>query len=148
MSEVEKMESNDFGRSAPPTGGEKCCGVLIMIVSMFLIIITFPFSLCVCLRRVQEYERAVIFRLGRIKKGGAVGPGLFFIIPCMDSIVVTDLRTISFDVPPQEILTKDSVTVAVDAVVYYRISSPMAAVCNVSDFSKSTKLLASTTLRT
>merc|ERR1712079_994259 len=55
---------------------------------------------------------------------------------------------VSFDVPPQEILTKDSVTVAVDAVVYYRISSPMAAVCNVSDFSKSTKLLASTTLRT
>merc|ERR1719449_282444 len=97
---------------------------------------------------VQEYERAVIFRLGRIKKGAAVGPGLFFIIPCMDQIVVTDLRTVSFDVPPQEILTKDSVTVAVDAVVYYRISSPMAAVCNVSDFAKSTKLLASTTLRT
>merc|ERR1712152_99112 len=97
---------------------------------------------------VQEYERAVIFRLGRIKKGGAVGPGLFFIIPCMDSIVVTDLRTISFDVPPQEILTKDSVTVAVDAVVYYQISSPMSAVINVSDYAKSTKLLASTTLRT
>ena len=63
-------------------------------------------------------------------------------------IVVTDLRTVSFDVPPQEILTKDSVTVAVDAVVYYKISSPMSAVCNVCDFAKSTKLLASTTLRT
>ena len=63
-------------------------------------------------------------------------------------IVVTDLRTISFDVPPQEILTKDSVTVAVDAVVYYKISSPMSAVINVSDYAKSTKLLASTTLRT
>ena len=63
-------------------------------------------------------------------------------------IVVTDLRTISFDVPPQEILTKDSVTVAVDAVVYYKIQNPMAAVCNVSDYSKSTRLLASTTLRT
>ncbi len=89
----------------------------------------------------------MIFRLGRVKEGGAVGPGLFFIIPCMDQIVVTDLRTISFDVPPQEILTKDSVTVAVDAVVYYRIRNPLAAVCNVADFSKSTKLLASTTLR-
>ena len=63
-------------------------------------------------------------------------------------IVVTDLRTISFDVPPQEILTKDSVTVAVDAVVYYKISSPMSAVIYVSDYAKSTKLLASTTLRT
>jgi len=121
---------------------------IIFIFSLILIIFTFPFSLCVCVRMVQEYERAVIFRLGRVKKGGAVGPGLFFIVPCMDSIVVTDLRTVSFDVPPQEILTKDSVTVAVDAVVYYKISSPMAAVCNVSDFAKSTKLLASTTLRT
>ena len=61
---------------------------------------------------------------------------------------MTDLRTVSFDVPPQEILTKDSVTVNVDAVVYYKIKDPMAAVCNVSDYSKSTKLLASTTLRT
>jgi len=74
-------------------------------------------------------------------------PAFFFIIPCMDTIVVTDLRTVSFDVPPQEILTKDSVTVAVDAVVYYNISNPMAAVCNVENYSKSTRLLASTTLR-
>ena len=66
----------------------------------------------------------------------------------MDNIVVTDLRTVSFDVPPQEILTKDSVTVNVDAVVYYKIKDPMAAVCNVADYAKSTKLLASTTLRT
>ena len=77
-----------------------------------------------------------------------MGPGLFFIIPCMDNIAVIDLRTISFDVPPQEILTKDSVTVAVDAVVYYKIKEPLDAVCNVADYSKSTKLLASTTLRT
>lgn len=121
---------------------------IIWFFSILLIVCTFPFSLFVTVRMVQEYERAVIFRLGRVKKGGAVGPGLFFIIPCMDQIVVTDLRTMSFDVPPQEILTKDSVTVAVDAVVYYKISTPMAAVCNVSDYAKSTKLLASTTLRT
>lgn len=138
----------EVGKSEPPSGSEACCAALIKIVSIFLIIITFPFSLCVCLRMVQEYQRAVLFRLGRIKKGGAVGPGLFFIIPCMDDIIVTDLRTMSFDVPPQEILTKDSVTVAVDAVVYYCITNPMAAVCNVEDYAKSTKLLASTTLRT
>lgn len=89
----------------------------------------------------------MIFRLGRVKKGGSVGPGLFFIIPCIDSISVVDLRTVSFDVPPQEILTKDSVTVAVDAVVYYKIQNPMASVCNVENASVSTKLLASTTLR-
>jgi len=123
------------------------CSVLLTIISVFLIVITFPISLFMCIKVVQEYERAVIFRLGRIKKGGAQGPGLFFIIPCIDQCVVVDLRTVSFDVPPQEILTKDSVTVAVDAVVYYNIRNPMAAVCNVSDYTKSTKLLASTTLR-
>merc|ERR1711936_974518 len=139
---------NTKGGGDDESAGGKCVAGLIWVISIILICCTFPFSLCVCVRMVQEYERAVIFRLGRVKRGGAVGPGLFFIVPCMDSIVVTDLRTVSFDVPPQEILTKDSVTVAVDAVVYYRISSPMAAVCNVSDFSKSTKLLASTTLRT
>jgi len=127
--------------------GDGLCSVLLTIISIFLIIITFPISLFMCIKVVQEYERAVIFRLGRIKKGGAQGPGLFFIIPCIDQCVVVDLRTVSFDVPPQEILTKDSVTVAVDAVVYYNIRNPMAAVCNVSDYSKSTKLLASTTLR-
>ena len=89
-----------------------------------------------------------MFRLGRIKKGGAAGPGLFFIMPCIDHFVVTDLRTVTFDVPPQEILTKDSVTLSGDAVVYYKIKNPLAAVCNVTDYAKSTKLLASTALRT
>jgi len=123
------------------------CGVFLTVISVLLIIVTFPISLFMSIKVVQEYERAVIFRLGRVKKGGAQGPGLFFIIPCIDQCRVVDLRTVSFDVPPQEILTKDSVTVAVDAVVYYNIRNPMAAVCNVADYAKSTKLLASTTLR-
>merc|ERR1712037_318908 len=122
-------------------------GGIIMVISMLLIICTFPLSLFVTVKQVQEYQRAVIFRLGRVKKGGAVGPGLFFIIPCMDTIQVVDLRTVSFDVPPQEILTKDSVTVAVDAVVYYKIMNPMFAVCNITNAAQSTRLLASTTLR-
>jgi len=125
-----------------------CIGGLMLVISFFLIIITFPFSLFFCIRIVQEYERAVLFRLGRVRRNGTVGPGMFFIIPCLDQIMVMDLRTVSFDVPPQEILTRDSVTVAVDAVVYYRIYAPMDATCNVEDYAKSTKLLASTTLRT
>jgi len=146
------MERLERGRSVPDGGDDdsacgSCASVLIAAISWLLIICTFPLSLCVCIKMVQEYERAVIFRLGRVKRGGAVGPGLFFIVPCMDQFNVVDLRTVSFDVPPQEILTKDSVTVAVDAVVYYKISNPMSAVCNVEDFSKSTKLLAATTLR-
>ena len=66
----------------------------------------------------------MIFRLGRLVKGGAKGPGIFFIIPCIDSYEKVDLRTVTFDVPPQEVLTRDSVTVTVDAVVYYRVSNP------------------------
>lgn len=75
------------------------------------------------------------------------GPGLFFILPCVDSYSKVDLRTVTFDVPPQEILTKDSVTVAVDAVVYFRIFNAVISITNVEDAAKSTKLLAATTLR-
>ena len=96
---------------------------------------------------VQEYERAVIFRLGRLVKGGARGPGIFFVIPCIDTYTKVDLRTVSFDVPPQEILSRDSVTVAVDAVVYFRISNATVSVSNVEDYARSTRLLAATTLR-
>lgn len=96
---------------------------------------------------VKEYERAAIFRLGRILSGGAKGPGLFFILPCIDTIVNSDLRTVTFDVPPQEILTKDSVTVTVDAVVYFRIFDPIISVTNIANANYSTRLLAATTLR-
>jgi erythrocyte band 7 integral membrane protein len=111
--------------------------------------LTFPLSLFVCIKVVQEYERAVIFRLGRnVGGGGAKGPGLFFVLPCIDDLINVDLRTITIDVPPQEILTKDSVTVSVDAVIYYRIFSPVLSVNKVTDAKYSTKLLASTSLRT
>ena len=96
---------------------------------------------------MQEYERAVILRLGRILPGGAKGPGLFFILPCIDTIVKVDLRTVTFDVAPQEILTKDSVTVTVDAVCYFRIFNPVIAVTKVENAQYSTRLLAATTLR-
>lgn len=73
-----------------------------------------------------------IFVIGR--SGGARGPGVFFVLPCIDNCCIVDLRTVSFDVPPQEVLTKDSVTVSVDAVVYYRISDPLKAVIQVRKF--------------
>merc|ERR1711884_223859 len=144
----ERIPMNDNGmRDDEGSAAGGCCAFLLTFLSMFLCLITFPISIFFCIRIVQEYERAVIFRLGRIKKGGAVGPGMFFVIPCTDEIRVMDLRTVSFDVPPQEILTKDSVTVSVDAVVYYNIRNPLAAVVNVSDYSSATRLLSATTLR-
>ncbi|KAL0606261.1 Erythrocyte band 7 integral membrane protein [Plecturocebus cupreus] len=96
---------------------------------------------------IKEYERAIIFRLGRILQGGARGPGLFFILPCTDSFIKVDMRTISFDIPPQEILTKDSVTVSVDGVVYYRVQNATLAVANITNVHSATRLLAQTTLR-
>ena len=89
----------------------------------------------------------MIFRLGRIMPGGAKGPGLFCIMPCLDEYKAIDMRTISFDVPPQEILTKDSVTVAVDTVVYYRVFNATISVTNVENSSRATRLLAQTTLK-
>jgi len=124
-----------------------CMAALITFFSYVMIILTLPISIWGCVKVVQEYERAVIFRLGRLRSGGAKGPGLFFIVPCIDNYKCVDLRTGAFDVPPQEILTRDSVTVSVDAVVYYQVSNPLAAICNNDDYNRSTRLLASTTLR-
>jgi len=121
--------------------------MILAFLSIILVLVTLPFSLCYCVKVVQEYERAVIFRLGRLKKGGASGPGLFFILPCIDKYSCVDLRTVSYEVPPQEMLSRDSVTVSVDAVCFYKVSNPLAAVCNVGAYMHSTNLLVATSLR-
>lgn len=94
---------------------------------------------------VREYERGVIFRLGRLV--GAKGPGLFLIIPIVDKMVKVDLRTITLDVPPQEVITRDNVPVNVNAVVYFRVMDPQAAVVEVLDFIEATRQISMTTLR-
>lgn len=96
-------------------------------------------------RIVQEYERGVIFRLGRVQ--GAKGPGLFLIIPIIDRLIKVDLRTITLDVPSQEAISADNVTVRVNAVVYYRVLDPVAAVIEVEDYNRATWQIAQTTLR-
>ncbi|KAK1800491.1 hypothetical protein P4O66_005711, partial [Electrophorus voltai] len=127
--------------------GIGCCGWILVTLSAFFTILFFPITIFIGIKIVKEYERAVIFRLGRITAKRAKGPGIFFIIPCTDSFIKVDMRTVSFDIPPQEILTKDSVTVSVDGVVYFRVSDPIASVANVSSADYSTRLLAQTTLR-
>jgi len=139
------MEKQGYERHQDAELG--CCGWILTIFSMLIVIVTFPLSLMFCLKIVQEYERAVIFRVGRLLSGEAKGPGIFFILPCIDNYQKVDLRTVAFDVPPQEILTRDSVTVAVDAVVYFRIMNPISSVINIENAERSTKLLAQTTLR-
>lgn len=124
-----------------------CCDYLLVIISYVVFILTLPIAIVMSLKIVKEYERAVIMRLGRVLSGGAKGPGLFFILPCIDNIITVDLRTVTFDVPPQEILSKDSVTITVDAVCYYRVFNPVISVVNVQNAKYSTQLLAATTLR-
>jgi regulator of protease activity HflC (stomatin/prohibitin superfamily) len=97
------------------------------------------------LRILREYERGVIFRLGKLL--GAKGPGLIFLIPIVDRMVRMDLRVVTIDVPRQEVMTRDNVPVSVDAVLYFRVIDPQAAVVKVENFLKATSLIAQTTLR-
>ncbi|GIV76144.1 slipin family protein [Litorilinea aerophila] len=94
---------------------------------------------------VTEYERGVIFRLGRVV--GAKGPGLFFIIPIVDQMVKVDLRVVTLDIPTQEMITKDNVTVKVNAVCYFRVMDAVAAVVQVANYLMATQQIAQTTLR-
>ncbi|HEY2569564.1 MAG TPA: slipin family protein [Candidatus Udaeobacter sp.] len=108
---------------------------------IILIVIILPQAV----RVLREYERAVIFRLGKLL--GEKGPGLIFLIPIVDRMVRMDLRVITIDVPRQEVMTRDNVPVSVDAVLYFRVIDPQAAVVKVENFLKATSLIAQTTLR-
>ena len=110
--------------------------VVILLVVMFL---------ASAIRILNEYERAVIFRLGRIRD--VKGPGLIIIIPGIDRVVKVDMRTITMDVPPQDVITKDNVSIKVSAVVYFRVMDANAAVTNVENYLYATSQLAQTTLR-
>ena len=110
--------------------------VVVVLVVMFL---------ASAIRILNEYERAVVFRLGRIRD--VKGPGLIIIIPGIDRVVKVDMRTITMDVPPQDVITKDNVSIKVNAVVYFRVVNANAAVTNVENYLYATSQLAQTTLR-
>ncbi len=112
-----------------------------ILVALFLLIS----FLASAIKIVQEYERGVIFRLGRLV--GSKGPGLFFIIPIIDRMVKVDLRVVTLDVPSQEVITKDNVTVKVNAVVFFRVVDPSEAIVQVEDFRRATWNISQTTLR-
>src|SRR5215212_1272741 len=114
--------------------------ILLVIVAAMLFLM---FSSAV--RIVQEYERGVVFRLGRL--AGARGPGLILLIPAIERMRIVDLRVVTLDVPPQEAITRDNVTVKVSAVAYFRVLHPARAVVEVRDYLQATSLIAQTTLR-
>ncbi|CAD5216692.1 unnamed protein product [Bursaphelenchus xylophilus] len=158
MTERKQEEQPQSESTALPTHNETALNLdaaqeessmarFLVVISYFFTFLLFPITFLFCIKIVNQYERAVIFRLGRLREGGAKGPGLFFIVPCIDTYVKVDLRVVSFSVPPQEILSKDSVTVNVDAVVYFRICNTIASIVNIENAKGSTRLLAQTTLR-
>ncbi len=117
-----------------------CIGTPLIIAAIIII-----FILASAIRILREYERGVVFRLGRLI--GAKGPGLIILIPIVDRMVRVDLRTIAHDVPPQDVITKDNVSLKVNAVVYFRVMDPNNAVVEVEDYYFATSQLAQTTLR-
>ena len=115
------------------------------IIAIAFLVLVIVVILASSIRVVYEYERAVIFRLGRLL--GAKGPGLFFRIPIVDRFVKVDLRVVTVDVPKQRIVTKDNVSVDVDAVIYYRVMDSVKAVTAVENYVYATSLLGQTVLR-
>ena len=117
-------------------------GIIILIVIVFIfILILLPTSIKI----LREYERGVIFRFGRLK--GAKGPGIFLIIPFIDKMIKVDLRIVTLDVPPQEIITRDNVPVKVNAVAYFKVIDPEKSIVAIENFRAATLQISQTTLR-
>ncbi len=115
--------------------------ILVVIIAIFLISVVVS-----AIKVVKEYERGVIFRLGRVQ-GGPKGPGLFLLIPLVDNMVKIDLRTVTMDVPPQDVITRDNVPARVNAVVYFRVVDPNKSVIEVENHVLATSQISQTTLR-
>jgi regulator of protease activity HflC (stomatin/prohibitin superfamily) len=116
------------------------------VIAIVVVVFLFVLFLLAAVKVAREYERGVIFRLGRLLDPPK-GPGLFILIPIVDRMVKVDLRTITLNIPPQEVITKDNVPARVNAVAYFRIVEPKAAIVNVENFMAATSQIAQTTLR-
>jgi regulator of protease activity HflC (stomatin/prohibitin superfamily) len=116
--------------------------IVIVLILAFLLVL----FLISAIRVVREYERGIVFRLGRLL-AEPKGPGLFFLIPVVDRMVKVDLRTVTLNIPPQEVITKDNVPARVNAVAYFRIVSPKDAIVQIENFMVATSQIAQTTLR-
>uniref|UniRef100_A0A452I9I0 Band 7 domain-containing protein n=1 Tax=Gopherus agassizii TaxID=38772 RepID=A0A452I9I0_9SAUR len=123
------------------------CEWLLTILSLFFIILTFPVSVWFCMKIVREYERAIVFRLGRLLPGRPRGPGLFFFLPCLDTYHKVDRRLKTLEIPFHEVVTKDMVTMEIDAVCYYRMENASLLLTSVANLSSAVQLLVQTTMK-
>lgn len=117
-------------------------GLPVIILVVFVLYI-----LASSIRVLREYERGVIFRLGRVLGGGVKGPGLMLLIPIIDKMVKVSLRTVVMDVPPQDVITSDNVSIKVNAVIYFRVVDPQSAIIEIENYLAGTSQLSQTTLR-
>ncbi|HEY8773894.1 MAG TPA: slipin family protein [Gaiellaceae bacterium] len=117
--------------------------VIVVVVAVAIMLLLFLFA---AIKVAREYERGIVFRLGRLLPEPK-GPGLFILIPIVDRMVKVDLRTITLNIPPQEVITKDNVPARVNAVAYFRIVDPKAAIVQIENFMVATSQIAQTTLR-
>uniref|UniRef100_A0A8C5JHS0 Podocin n=1 Tax=Junco hyemalis TaxID=40217 RepID=A0A8C5JHS0_JUNHY len=121
------------------------CEWLLTIFSFLFIILTFPISVWFCMKVVREYERAIVFRLGHLLPGRAKGPGLFFFLPCLDTYHKIDLRLKTLEIPFHQVVTKDMVTLEIDAVCYYRLENASLLLTTLTSISSAIQLLVQTT---
>lgn len=124
----------------------QAAGIGIATVALVVVLIVVASIAISAIKIVKEYERGVIFRLGRVR-GGPKGPGLFLLVPFVDNMVKVDLRTVTMDVPPQDIITRDNVPARVNAVVYFRVTDPNKSVIEVENHVLATSQISQTTLR-
>ncbi|OCT85122.1 podocin [Xenopus laevis] len=140
------LETSQKDEGVKPEGFRVFEGLLIFCC-LLLVILTLPLSIWFCVKVVREYERAVIFRLGRILSGRARGPGLFFYLPCLDKCHKVDFRLKTFEVPFHQIVTKDLVTLDIDVICYYRLENACQFLTSVSNISSAFQLLVQTTTK-
>ncbi|KAM9009488.1 podocin [Ara ararauna] len=137
-------EQQEEGVKSPGMG---ICEWLLTILSFLFIIMTFPISVWFCMKVVREYERAIVFRLGHLLPGRAKGPGLFFFLPCLDTYHKIDLRLKTLEIPFHQVVTKDMVTLEIDAVCYYRLENASLLLTTLTSISSAIQLLVQTTTK-
>ncbi|XP_053100187.1 podocin isoform X2 [Hemicordylus capensis] len=136
-----ESEKQEEGMKSPGLG---ICEWLLVSLSLLVIIITFPISIWFCMKIVQEYERAVVFRFGRILRGRPRGPGLFFFLPCLDTYYKIDLRLKTLEIPFYEVITKDMASLEIDTVCYYRMENAALLMTTLANLSSAVQLLVKT----
>ncbi|NXE05005.1 PODO protein, partial [Lophotis ruficrista] len=137
-------EQQEEGVKSPGLG---ICEWLLTILSFLFVIMTFPISVWFCMKVVREYERAIVFRLGHLLPGRARGPGLFFFLPCLDTYHKVDLRLKTLEIPSHQVVTKDMVTLEIDAVCYYRLENASLLLTTLTSISSVIQLLVQTTTK-